>query len=173
MKLPITKALFLLLATLGAAPAAHALFHYQFEFDAVTFGGITYAADTFEFDSTALLLTVGDSAAVVPAQDLNGYSVTKATVNRRNASLNGISFTPDGDFVGSAAGTAAGDVIFYFFCLDNYPGGTGTFTTPTCAGRDISDGNGISSRYAYTSGSLTIAERGAGVPEPGTLALMA
>ncbi|MCP5228885.1 hypothetical protein [Accumulibacter sp.] len=112
MKSPMFRTLFVLLATLGAAPAAHAMFHYQFVFDAVRFNGVTYAADAFEFDTNTLLLAVGDTAAVVPAQDLNGYSVNQATVNQRNALADAIAFTPDGNFFGSTAGTSAGDVIF-------------------------------------------------------------
>lgn len=152
MKSRFLSTLVFLCGIFGAMPAAHAFFQYQFDFDA-----------------TGKLLNVGDTAPVSPAGDLNGYTVSQITVNQRNGDA--IAFTPDSGFFGSTAGTSAGDVIFYFFVVNNYPGGVGTFGTGEGAGRDISYGDGGGSRYLYTSGTMTISDS-ANVPEPASSALV-
>ena len=166
MKSRLFSLLAFLFGLFGTMPAAHAYFHYQFTFDATG----SYSAASFEFDSPSLLLNIGDSAAVSPTGDLNGYTVSQIRVNQREPGPGNIAFGPTSEPSGSSFGTAAGDVIYYFFAVGGYGGGVGTFISPGFAGRDISHGDGLGSSYLDTTGTMTISERN--VPEPASSALV-
>ncbi|MGH9355258.1 MAG: PEP-CTERM sorting domain-containing protein, partial [Terriglobia bacterium] len=67
--------------------------------------------------------------------------------------------------------TPTGTVVGFEFNAQGPVSAPGVYDS-TLAGREISEGNGLSAAYEYTTGVLTVSQVQA-IPEPGTLEIMA
>jgi len=143
-----------------ATPAHASPFRYTFEFSQLSFGGATYAADSFSFQ-VPNLLGFGQTAVVNPPQDLNGLSIASVSV----CGSFGASLTYCGplDF-----GVPIGSVATFAFIAPGAQAGPGVYPT-TDAGRGILTAFGLI-QFVYVPGELTIQD--VAVPEPATLTLL-
>lgn len=161
--------LFVGLAVLSGESRAAIIYRYTFQYDAISYQNVQFAASTFSFDVPSIIVGGNAFLTVNQVGSLNGFTTSKINYSTDQENL----FSSYPDFSRSV-----GSVGAFAFAAQTSVLGVGTYESQpgvvdgqgsNGAGRGIVQANGNILFY-YTSGRLVVSAVNS-VPEPSSLAL--